>query len=75
MGYAMTPDRIQEEIQWLKDDICSCRYIVQSTDASSFEKAEYRRRIMSDRHELARLESTQILIQSDPLFQAERRKT
>lgn len=64
----MTPDRIYEEIQWLKDDVASCKHVIQSPESSLAEKAECRQRVLANRREIVHLETTLTMIKEDPLF-------
>lgn len=64
----MTPDRIREKIQWIKDDIHSCECIVRSPESSCAEKAECRQRVLANRKEIVHLESVLTTLKNDPLF-------
>lgn len=64
----MTPDRIREEIQWLKDDVHSCECVTRSPESSPAEKAECRQRAQTNRREIVHLESLLTTIKNDPLF-------
>ncbi len=64
----LTPDRIQEKIRWLRDDVQVCERIARSEDASMEEKGECRMRARENRREIAHWETTLEMIKNDPLF-------
>lgn len=46
---------IQEEINWLKDDIQACRKIMYDPEVDGYERTEYALRIIADKREIENL--------------------
>jgi len=64
----LTPESIRERIDYLQEDSLICQSLLKSPKTPLVEKSEYRMRTLANAQEIMRLESTLLLLKSDPFM-------
>ena len=64
----LTPESIRERIDYLQEDSMICQSLLKSPQTPLVEKSECRMRTLANAQEIMRLESTLLLLKSDPFM-------